>query len=91
MPFDPTSMFTALSNFFSFTEKLSPAIVDWLEARIPAEKQRIMAARIRRCKRICRRQKLSPALIADEVKLLFADLSVEQQGEVLELLGGVGK
>ena len=86
MPFDPTAIFTAISNFFAFTENLSPAILDWLEARIPVAKQTAMAQRIRRCKRICRRQKLTGALIGDEVKLLFADLPLEQQQEVIALL-----
>jgi hypothetical protein len=86
MPFDFTAIFTAVSNFFAFTENLSPAILDWLEAKIPAEKQHVMAARIRRCKRICRRQKLTAPLIADEVKLLFADLPLEQQTDITGLL-----
>lgn len=86
MVFDPTSIFTALANFFSFTEKLSPAIIDWLEAQIPAERQRVMAQRIRRCKWTCRRQKLSRPLIAMQVRLLFSDLTLAQQSDIEALI-----
>jgi hypothetical protein len=74
MLFTIDAVLQAVDNLLLVTEKLSPAILDWLEARIPFEKQNLMARRLRKCKRICRRQNLNAALIANEVALLFADL-----------------
>ena len=86
MIFDPTAIFSVIGNFLSLAEHLSPAIIDWIEARIPAEKQNIITRRIRRCKRICRKQKLNVAMISRETALLFADLTPNQQQDIAALL-----
>ena len=84
---DPvTSIGNAIANMFSFLEPLSPAILEWLHTRIPLAIQTAMAQRIRRAKRICRRNKLTRELISDEVKLLFSDLSGEQQSDIEALI-----
>ena len=85
--FDPTALFTAVANFFAFGQALSPALVQWIEAKIPAEKQAIITRRMRRCKWQCRRNKLlSPGLIAQQVDLDFQDLTPDQRKEVSDIL-----
>ena len=81
-----TAIGDAIANMFSFTETLSPAILEWLHTRIPLAIQTATAQRIRRCKRICRRNKLSRPLIAMEVQLLFSDLTLAQQSDIEALI-----
>jgi hypothetical protein len=87
MMFDPTSVFTAIADFFSFGQALSPALIQWIEAKIPAEKQAIITRRLRRCKRQCKRNKLlSPGLITQQIDLDFQDLTTDQRKEVSNIL-----
>ncbi|HWB64100.1 MAG TPA: hypothetical protein VG603_11355 [Chitinophagales bacterium] len=86
MAFDPTAIFTAIGNLASMFEKLSPAINEWIEAAIPAEKQRIITRRIKRCQRYCRVNKLPVPLIEKEVDVLFPDLPVAQRTDIIDLL-----
>jgi hypothetical protein len=87
MVFDPTSVFTAIANFFALGQALSPALIQWIEAKIPAERQAVITRRMRRCKRQCRHNKLlSPVLITQQVDLDFPDLTPDQRKEVSGIL-----
>ena len=86
MPFDITSIFTALSGLFKLGDDLSPAIEQWIITTIPAEKQRVMTRRLRRCKRYCRINRLPTDLIREEVGLMFDDLSMAQQADIADLM-----
>ncbi len=86
MIFDPTGFLNAISNLLSLAEHLSPAILDWIEARIPAEKQNIITRRMRKCKRICRKENLNAEMIARQTNILFADLTAQQQQDISALL-----
>ena len=86
MAFDPTSIFTAISNFFGFGIALAPSLNAYIEAKIPAEKQHVMKRRMAQCYRECKRKKLTGLNITYEVKLLFADLTSEQQIEIAAII-----
>lgn len=87
MAFDPTTIFTALAGLFNLGTALSPALIQWIEAKIPAEKQAVMTRRMRRCKRVCKRNHLlSTPLIAHMVDILFEDLQPAQRTEIAEIL-----
>ena len=87
MLFYPTAIFTAIANIFALGQALSPALVQWIEARIPAEKQVVITRRMRRCRRQCKRNKLlSPGLITQQVDLDFQDLAPNLRKEVSGIL-----
>lgn len=88
MAFDPTALFTALANFFKLGDDLSPALIQWIEAQIPAEQQRVMTRRLRRCKRYCRRNKITGALILDTVEDLFEDQTADMQVKIAAIMEG---
>ena len=79
------AVFTWLGSAFGFLEDISPAITQWIEAKIPLEKQRVMDRRMRSCKRLCRRGKFDVDLIAKQVEVDFSDLP-ELQADIKQLL-----
>jgi hypothetical protein len=81
-----TAGFNAFAVFIGFMEDISPAVTEWIEAKIPLQKQRIMDRRIRKCKRFCRKQKLSHANIGKQVTLDFADESLENRNDIIDLI-----
>ncbi len=80
-----TAIFTWLGTAMGLLDNISPAITQWIEARIPMEKQRIMDRRMRRCKRLCRKGKFDAALITKQVEVDFSDLK-ELQADITDLL-----
>lgn len=81
-----TAGFTAIGEGFGFLEKISPAITDWIAAKVPIEKQRIMDRRIRRCKRICRKGGYNLGMISNRVNVDFQDLSLSLIAEITNLI-----
>lgn len=86
MAFDPTSIFTAIANFFSFGTALAPSLNAWIEAKLPAEEQHETKRRMAQCYRICKRKGLTGVTISYEVNLLFKDFTAEQQAEVTSII-----
>ncbi len=80
------AFFSAVDDMFLFLEKLGPAINDWIELHIPAEKQRVIDRRIRKCKRICRRGNYNQGMINSRVALDFSDLEPTLQADISRLL-----
>lgn len=82
--------FIFLQELTGFLDKLSPAFIELIQSNLALHKsikeQRIMDRRIRKCKRICRRNKLSNILIVEQVELDFSDLSIDQQNKITNLL-----
>lgn len=84
---DPiTAIAGAFDDLFLLGEKLSPSINAWIEASIPARKQRIMTRRIKRCKRHARKATYRFEQIPALVRLDFADLSDSQQADIVSLI-----
>jgi len=68
-------------------DKISPALEDEIEARIPLLQQRVFIKRMRICKRYCRMNGLNtPDLIRHNVALDFKDQSIEQQTWIGDML-----
>lgn len=88
---DPISaIFTSIGEFFGAVESLNQPITDWIEAKIPLERQRIIDRRMRRCKRQCKKfisgGVANGMMIKNQVDLDFSDLLPEQRTEMMQLL-----
>lgn len=81
-----TAAFTAFGEWAGFMEKISPAIVEWIQAGIPLHQQRKMDRRIRVCKRECRTEHLTDYFIEGQVLVDFGDLSDIQRKDITELI-----
>jgi len=81
-----TAGFTALGEWAGVIEKLSPEIIAWIAAELPIHVQRVMDRRIRICKRFCRRERFSKALIMSQISIDFKDLTAEQQATISTLI-----
>ena len=85
-----TAGMNALQVAFKLIDDISPAFIELIQNNIALHKsmkeQRIMDRRIRKCKRICRVDKLTSTLIVQEVDLDFTDLSTQQKIEISNLL-----
>ena len=81
-----TAGFTFLGEVSGFLEKLSPAIIEWIQASIPLEKQRKIDRRVRKCKLICRKKDLPYIYICKQVDVDFLDLTSELRQEISDLI-----
>ena len=81
-----TAAFTAFGEWAGFMESISPAITAWIQAKIPAEQQRVMDRRLRKCKRICRKGGYNKGMITARVDIDFKDLTPAQRAEIVTLL-----
>ena len=74
-----TAILAFFSSFLDMLEKLGPEIIAWIkEVCEPGEEQSAMDARMRRCKRKCRRGKFNLACITAQVNEDFADLASDK-------------
>lgn len=85
-----TSFFNSLGELSGFLEDISPAFILLVTNNIALHKsekeQRIMDRRIRKCKRICKINKLTSNLVIQQVNLDFQDLNSQQQSEISNLM-----
>ena len=78
-----TAAATAMGEAMGFLEKISPALVAEILNNIAlhkgAREQRIIDRRMRKCYRVCRREKLNTVAIVAQVYLDFPDLLNDQR------------
>ena len=86
MAFDPTAIFSAIQQFFTFGTALAPSLNLWIEAQIPIEQQHVVKRRMAQCYRICKREKFTEPVITDEVNILFKDFNATQQAEIATII-----
>ena len=91
MLIDPiSSALSVLDNFAILGEKLSPAIIEWIDQQVKLSAgciaQRKLTRRVRHCKRHCRRGRYGAAQIETIVSLDFIDMTTTQRQEITSLL-----
>ena len=74
----------ALKSAFGFGEAISPAIIEWTEAKIPLEKQRVMQRRIHRLYKFL--SKNPRETVEQNVFIEFGDLPPAQQEDITNIL-----
>jgi hypothetical protein len=79
-------IFTFIGTALGIVETLSPSVNTWITANIPNHHRLQVFRGMKRCKRYCRRNKLSARMIEAQVNTYFLDLSEEQRKDISNLI-----